>query len=447
MSEPINALEQTGVPERYLSDWSGLKRGLPSAMHRPRTVQELAQVVGRCHEAGTAITVQGGLTGLVGGAVPGDGDVIINLELLDAIEEIDALDGVMIVQAGATLQRVQEAAESAGWSYGVDLGARGSCHIGGTASTNAGGDRVVRYGTTRDNVLGLEAVLADGTVVSSMNRLVKNSTGLDLKHLFIGSEGTLGIIARLVLKLTPRSGPPSSAFVGVPSPSSLGTLLSALKSRLGKQLSAFEFMSSAFVEAALPLIGQSCPVKQDASWFVLIEASGGPADNLSETLEEVLQWAIEGGLVADCAIASSLKQADDFWRVREAIPELLTNLSPTVNFDCGLPLTSLPGYTRSVQDELVSSFPEARHLIFGHLADNNIHIMSGPHDSAAQSRVKDIVYGALEGLQATISSEHGVGFEKKPYLHHSRNSGELQLLRLLKRAMDPKDILNPGRIF
>jgi len=219
------------IEERYLKDWSGLTRGVPCVVHRPVTTDEVAALVRHADQQGLKITIQGGLTGVAGGAVPADGDVVINMERMNRIESIDAVEGVMQVQAGATLQQVQEAAAEAGWFFPVDLGARGSCQVGGNAATNAGGSQVVRYGTMRDSVLGLEAVLPDGSVVTSLTRLVKNSSGLDLRFLFIGSEGTLGVITRLTLRLQPDPGAPATALVQVPDTQSMALLLRQLKRR------------------------------------------------------------------------------------------------------------------------------------------------------------------------------------------------------------------------
>lgn len=434
------------IEDRFLTDWSGLTRGKPAELHRPRTTAEVAAIVADCHLKDRKVTIQGGLTGLAGGAVPADGDVVINLERMNQVEEIDDLEGVMVVQAGATLEQVQDAAANAGWFFPVDLGARGSCQVGGNAATNAGGERVLRYGTMRDSVLGLEVVLADGTVLDSLTRLVKNSAGLDPRFLFIGSEGTLGIITRLVLKLQPPPGPTVAAIAALPDMVSVAKLLRHLKQTLGGMLHAYEFMSQRFVELSASLSGVRSPVDPQSPWAVLIEARGVQGQTVDDQLQAALESAFEAQLITDCAVASSLSDVSSFWRLRQSIPELLTHLKPTVNFDCGLPLKQIPGFVDRVEAALKSRFPKAEHLFFGHLGDNNLHLVTGPHSEQDMQTVDEIVYGELQGHGGTISAEHGIGFIKKPFLHITRNPTQLDVIRTLKQTFDPKQTLNPGRV-
>lgn len=433
------------IDARYCADWSGLARGVPGALYRPRSVQEVSAILRHCHEHGLPVTIQGGLTGLAGGAVPADADVVVNLERMAAIEHIDELEGVMTVQAGATLQAVQEAAAAAGWHFPIDLGARGSCQVGGNAATNAGGERVIRYGTMRDSVLGVEAVLADGTVLSTLTRLVKNSAGLDLRFLFIGSEGTLGVITRLRLKLQPPLAPAVTAFAATADIHALARLLRQLKRSPGVNLTAFEFMSREFVDAAGRLAGCPCPVANEHPWYVLIE-SAEQGDGDGGALQCALEQALEDALVQDCALARSLADAQDFWRLRHSIPELLGELKPAVNFDCGLPWAEMEGFVDRVGAALREGYPDATHLFFGHMGDNNIHLMTGPHRPQDMHAVEARVYAELRGRDGTISAEHGIGFIKKPFLEYTRSAAELDILRKLKVALDPKHILNPGRV-
>jgi FAD/FMN-containing dehydrogenase len=434
------------IDPKYLRDWSGLARGTPAELHRPHDTAEVAALLRRCNDEGHKITVQGGLTGLAGGAVPADGDVVLNMERMNAIEQLDELEGILIVQAGATLQQVQDAAERAGWHFPVDLGARGSCQVGGNAATNAGGDRVLRYGTMRDSVLGLEAVLADGTVLNAMTRLVKNSAGLDLRFLFIGSEGTLGVITRLVLKLQPAPGPAVTALVALPDLPAVAKLLRELKRTLGPVLAAYEFMSQRFIQQATTLCGLRCPVDASAPWFVLLEARGAAGQQVEPDVERALEQALEAGLVSDCAVAASLADGEDFWRIRQSIPELLTHLKPTINFDVGLPWSETTAFIERADATLGERYPHAQHLFFGHLGDNNIHLMTGPHAPDEHDAVESLVYQELAGRHGTVSAEHGIGFIKKAYLHHTRSPSELALLKRLKAALDPGCTLNPGRV-
>lgn len=436
----------TPIEERFLTDWSGLKVGVPSSVFRPTSTEEVAAIVRQCHQERRRITIQGGLTGVSGGAVPSEGDVVINLERLNKIEDIDTLEGIMQVQAGALLQDVQEAALAQGWMFAVDLGARGSCQVGGNAATNAGGIRVLRYGTMRDSVLGVEAVLADGSIVSSLTRLVKNSTGVDPRHLFIGSEGTLGIITRLTLRLHPPMGEISAAWVSADRFDALPRLLHTLKRSLGETLCAYEFMSGAYIKLASELTGQPPPVDSGAAWHVLIEAAALAGQSMQEPLQDALAAALESGGISDCVVATSLGHRESFWRLREAIPEILTHLKPAATLDLGLPWKETASYIRTVETALQSRLPATEHLFLGHLGDNNIHIISGPVDENGLHTVDEIAYTALRGISGTVSAEHGVGRLKKNHLSVSRNPGELAFMRRLKEALDPSGILNPGRI-
>jgi FAD/FMN-containing dehydrogenase len=441
------ALQGADIDERFLADWSGLAIGRPAVVFRPSSVAEVADILRACHRDAKRVTVQGGLTGVAGGAVPEEGDVVINLERMNKIEQVDDLEGVMLVQAGATLAAVQEAAAAHDWVFPVDLGARGTCQVGGNASTNAGGIRVLKYGTMRDSVLGVEAVLADGTVVSSLRGLVKNSTGLDPRSLFVGTEGTLGVITRLMLRLRPPAGTPSTALVGADSFERLPVLLRNLRKRLGDTLCAFEFMSAKYVEMVCELIGAPHPLPGNSTWYVLIEAEGTRGESMDERLQDALACALDGGEISDCVQASNLSHAAKLWRIRESIPEVLTHIKKAITMDVGLPWRQTADFLQATERELEKHFPNARHLWLGHLGDNNIHLLSGPLDEHEYEALEPLVFRGLAHTSGTISAEHGVGRLKKPYLQVCRSAEEIDIMRKIKHALDPKGILNPGRIF
>jgi FAD/FMN-containing dehydrogenase len=298
----------------------------------------------------------------------------------------------------------------------------------------------------RDAVLGVEAVLADGSIVTSLTRLVKNSTGFDPRFLFIGTEGTLGIITRLTLRLHPPMGEVTSAWVTAEHFEALPALLRSLKDRLGASLCAFEFMSGRFVRLAARLCAQEPPLDGHAPWHVLIEAAGPTGQSMAEALEAALSEALERDTIADCAIAASLAQQGAFWRLRESIPEVLSHLKPVAALDIGMPWAHTAGYIAEVEAALHARVPAAEHLFLGHLGDNNLHLISGPVDERQLHDVDEIAYGALRGRHGTISAEHGVGRVKKPFLAVSRHASEIDLMKRLKHALDPRQILNPGRI-
>lgn len=444
----IPGVAEADIDPRFLADWSGLQGGRPREVLRPTSTAEVSAILERCHAQGQRVTIQGGMTGVAGGAVPDAGDVVINLERMNRIELLDEIEGILQVQAGATLQTVQEAAAAAGWQFAVDLGARGSCQVGGNAATNAGGIRVLRYGTMRDQVLGVEAVLADGTIVESLGRLVKNSTGLEARQLFVGTEGTLGVITRLTLRLHPCMGEAQTAWVSASRFEHLPALLRRLRQGLGSSVCAFEFMSGDFVAMAATLSGTAPPLA-DAPWHVLVEVAGeahASASDLAEALQASLTDAVDAGEIDDAAVAASLAQREAFWRLRESIPEVLTHLKPAGTYDVGLPWRETGPYVQEVSAALRSALPKAQHLFLGHLGDNNLHLICGPLDDAEHAVCDRIVYEALRGRSGTVSAEHGVGRLKKEVLNITRGDTELALARRIKAALDPTGILNAGRV-
>lgn len=420
------------------------------ALVRPRDTAEVSKAVRWCHDNGLRIVTQGGLTGLVHGADVSPEEVIVSTERMRAIELIDPVQRIAVVQAGVTLQALQEAVEPHDLSFPLDLGARGSATLGGNAATNAGGNRVIRYGMMRDMVLGLEVVLADGTILSSMNRLIKNNAGYDLKQVFIGSEGTLGIITRLVLRLREKPRSQDVAIVAVPSFEALTRLLKHADSALGGSLSAFEVMWQSFYRLVTspPARGKP-PVGHDHPYYVLIESLGANARLDSERFVAALETAIETKLISDAAVAQSEAERRAFWALRDDVVQVVVGGMPVV-FDISLPLAAMEQYVAALGRDLAVGIGEHRLWIFGHLGDGNLHVIVQvqPQDyMVLRPKIEAIVYGPLGRLGGSVSAEHGIGLEKKPYLSVCRSEGEIALMRALKAALDPAGILNPGKIF
>jgi FAD/FMN-containing dehydrogenase len=416
------------------------------AIVRPASTDELSRVMALCHENGQTVVPRGGLTGLVNGITCSPDDIAISLERMHAIEHIDADAGTMTVQAGAVLQNVQEATEEAGWLFAMDFGARGTANIGGMIATNAGGNSVVRYGMMREQVLGLEAVLADGTVISSMNEMLKNNAGYDLKHLFIGSEGTLGIVTRAVLRLRPAPRTVQTAFVALASFEDVAGLLRRLGTEFEGKLSSFEVMWRNHYQYMVEETGKhQAFLPTDYPFYVLLESAGADPEREEEQFMTVLGNLMEEGHIADAVIAQSGQQAAQLWEMRDDVETLIHNISPVAVFDISLPIREMEAYVIDVEQELKQQFPEARLISFGHLGDGNIHLGVGPaHDKHA---VECIVYERLARVNGSISAEHGIGLEKREFLPHSRSAAEIELMKTLKTALDPKNLLNPGKIF
>ncbi|EPE93996.1 FAD-binding oxidoreductase [Rhizobium grahamii] len=427
------------VPEKAISDASQTGRNLPQVYVRPRSVKDISETLKICNVYRRPVVVQGGMTGLSGGANPQKGDVAISMELIAGVEDIDTAAGTMTVLSGTVLEQAQKEAERAGFLLPIDLGARGSCHIGGNLATNAGGIRVITHGMARDNVLGLEVVLADGTVISSLNHMLKNNTGYDLKQLFIGSEGTLGIITRAVVKLKPLPSVQATALCGLNSYDNVVSLLRHAKRSLSG-LSAFEVMWEPFFRFSRQGEGHNF-FEVDYSFTVIVEQSGESTD-----LEAFLESMFEEGLISDALIAQSEMQREAFWKVREG--RALRALTDRLSFDISLPIRVLDVYVQEVSATLVTAFPGVHISVFGHVADNNIHlyVSTGNDDPSTKERVTTIVYERVRQHRGSISAEHGIGLLKRDYLSYSRNADELELMRLIKKTLDPNQILNPGKV-
>ncbi len=417
------------------------------ALVRPASTEEVSQVLKACNEAGQSIVPVGGTTGLVEGHETGPGDIALSLERMTAIEDLDTQSRTMTVQAGVILQTVQEKAAEAGLMFALDLGARASCTIGGNIATNAGGIRVIRYGMMRDLVLGLEAVLADGTVVSSMRGLIKDNTGYDLRQLFVGSEGTLGIVTRAVLRLYEAPLGIETALLAVPSWDSVMGLLRYFDRELAGGLVAFEVLWRDYYELNTSSYSDvDSPLTEQAPFYVVMEVFVSDVEKGREELEERLAGRIEAGDVVDGVIAKSEAERQEIWQIRENFEPEQRKYARGFYYDVSLKIEDMDDYVEKVRDDLTGQFSGAELFSMGHIGDGNIHFSVVNVDQDSHEDVDSIVYSPLKDLNGSVSAEHGIGLEKKAYLNIARSEAEIELMRRIKRMMDPNNILNPGKL-
>ncbi len=440
-------LQGAAVRERS-NGWADSSPCQAMAIVRPASTAEVSAVLAACHAASQPVVPMGGLTGLVQGCVAGPREIGLSLERMNHVLSVDTLGRTLQVEAGATLQAVHNAAETHGLQFPLDLGARGSATIGGNAATNAGGNRVIRYGMMRDMVLGLEAVLADGTVIPALNRMIKNNAGYDLKQLFLGTEGTLGVITQLVLRLRPQPASQQTALLACAEFSQVTALLGRLDATLAAGLSSFEVMWRDYFQLVTtpPARGKS-PLAGDYPFYVIAESQG--ADEVSDQaqFESALGAVGESGLYEDAVIASSQAQRDSIWDLRDDVSQALGQAHPFI-FDVSLPVAEMEGYVQEVHSRLAREMPEQRCYTFGHLGDGNLHFaVVGGGSESARHQVEEIIYSPLAARQGSISAEHGIGRERLEWLSLSRSPSEIALMKQLKQALDPRGILNPGRVF
>ncbi len=443
-----NVLTDAADTAPYFTDWRKRFSGSAECVVRPASVAEVSAAVRACAEHGAAIVPQGGNTGLAGGSVPTGGarEVVLSLVRLNRVRGIDPVDDTMTVEAGCVLANVQRAAEEAGRYFPVSLAAEGSCQIGGILSTNAGGVNVLRYGNAREQVLGLEVVLADGTVWNGLRALRKDNTGYDLKQLFLGAEGTLGVITAAVLRLRPRPSAVVTAWIALQDPQAAVALLARLRAALGERVSTFELLSRRCLEAVLAHAPDARdPLGAPHPWYVLaeIEDSGG-FDALRVRLEAALAEGAGRGELRDAAVAASHAQAAALWRLRETIPEAQR---ANVKHDVSVAVSRIPSLVERAEAALAAAFPGARSFIFGHAGDGNLHYNVGPEALLARSAdVNRILYDTVCALEGSISAEHGIGQLKREELARRKDPVELALMRALKQALDPRGLMNPGKV-
>ncbi len=440
----------------YLTELRNLFHGRALAVVRPGSTAEVASLLALASRTGTPVVPQGGNTGLVGGQVPdASGDaLVLSLTRLDKVREVDPLTDTMTVEAGLTLLKAQEAAEAADRLFPLSLASEGSCTIGGNLATNAGGVTVLAYGNARDLVLGLEVALADGRVMNGLSKLRKDNTGYDLKNLFIGAEGTLGVITAAVLKLYPRPSSRITAFCGLATPEAALALLARMKAGAGPALTSFELIPRFGLEIPLRRMqGLRDPLADPHPWYVLLELSllaGVRGEGLGE---ELIGAAIEAGEVADATLASSLEQAKALWRIRETLPDAQRAEGASIKHDISVPVASIPRFLAEADAAMAKLVPGARILSFGHAGDGNVHYNIFPAPGADEAafltrwhEIGDAVYEVVSRLGGSISAEHGVGQLKRDLLPRVKDPVALDLMRALKRTLDPKGVLNPGKV-
>ncbi|HLL27986.1 MAG TPA: FAD-binding oxidoreductase [Xanthobacteraceae bacterium] len=440
---------------RFLHEPRDLYEGRAAMVLKPASTEEVSAILKLAEETKTPVVPQGGNTGLVGGQISFDaGAVVLSTARLDRIREVDAAGNSMICEAGVVLARAQETAAKHERLFPLSLGAEGSCTIGGNLATNAGGTQALSYGVARDLVLGLEVVLAGGRVWHGLRKLKKDNTGYDLRHLFIGSEGTLGIITAAALKLFPAPRATETAFIGLASPNDALALLNFMQARFGASLTSFELIAQRGIEFVTKhLAGSRAPLASPHPWYVLLEISSPRAEGVHAALETALTEAIASKIAADAVIAASEAQRAAFWRIRTGLTEMQKPEGGSIKHDVSVPVASVPAFIEEADAAVEKLIPGARPVPFGHLGDGNIHYnVSQPAGADREAflnrweEVNQVVHAIVARLGGSISAEHGIGVLKRELLPGVKDPVELELMRALKRALDPSGILNPGKV-
>ena len=419
------------------------------AIVRPKDTQELAKVIELCNLQNQPIVPHGGLTGLAEGAISTKDQIVISSERLNKIEEVDTVGRTMTLETGVPLETAQLEAEKYDLMLPVDLGARGSCTIGGNIATNAGGNMVVKYGMTRESVLGLEAVLADGRIVSSMNRMLKNNSGYDLKQLFIGTEGTLGYVTKAVLRLREKPKSSNTALLAMRTFDQVTRFLKHVDKNLGGNMSAFEVMWEDFYyKVTSPPAANTAPLKQGYPYYVLVESSGSNQEKDSEHFENLLEDAFNKELIEDAVLSKSDSEKKAFWAIRDDVEQHYQD-GPVKMFDVSMPILCMEQYIDEVNKKFKESWVDYKCVVFGHLADGNLHLVAGVGSDTKEAikKMESCIYDPLRSIGGAVSAEHGIGLEKKDYLNISRSKVEIDVMRALKKSLDPNNILNPGKVF
>jgi len=455
---PAGVLTDPADLASYVEDWTGTHRGTSPAVLRPGTTAEVAAAVRLCHEAGVALVPQGGNTGLARGGVPDEsGDqLVLSLSRLRDVRDVDPVADTLTVEAGVVLADVQRVAADAGRLFPLSLGSEGSCTVGGNVATNAGGTAVLRYGMMRELVLGLEVVLPDGRVWDGLRGVRKDNTGYDLKQLFVGSEGTLGIVTAAVLRLFPPTPRRATAWLALPSVDAAVSVLGLLRRHAGAHLSTWELVSRQALDLVLEhLPGARDPFAEPHPWYGLVELGGAEVDQfLNEALETALSEAVEGSLVSDAVVAGSPAQRSSLWLLREGVSEAQKHAGPGLKHDVTLPIGELAAFVDEVAPRLDVLVPGVRLVTYGHVGDGNLHYnLSAPLGGAADDsfirrseELTRIVYDAVAARAGSISAEHGLGTLKRDAAASYKDDVEVDLMRAVKRALDPEGLMNPGKV-
>ena len=434
----------------------GLYHGRALAVVRPGSTAEVSAVVAACAAAGVSLVPQGGNTGLVGGQTPDESgrQIIVSLERLRRVREIDALADTMIVEAGVTLAEAQAAADGADRLFPLSLASEGACTIGGNLSTNAGGVAVLAYGNARELTSGVEVVLADGRVVNALSKLRKDNTGYDLKDLFVGAEGTLGIITAAALKLFPKPRSRATAFVGVPTPEAALSLFRLARERLGASVVSFELIPRIALDFVLRhQHGARDPLEGRHDWYVLVEAASQVSSGLDDALTEMLGEAVERELVEDATLAATLDQRNAFWLLRESISDMQKYEGGSIKHDVSVPIASVPAFIAEATTAVEAFLPGARVVPFGHMGDGNIHFnVSQPVGADKDAYLErwesmnQVVHAIVARMHGSVSAEHGIGVLKRELLAQTKDAVALDVMRKVKAALDPMGLLNPGKV-